>query len=85
MIFLITYDTKAGALLELREFSDEARLEATRALKETQDTYLRRLDTVEIGLFEAASRATLERTHSRYFRTLAELGDDLGAGARRTS
>ncbi|HTX04147.1 MAG TPA: hypothetical protein VMD07_10775 [Candidatus Acidoferrales bacterium] len=83
MIFLITYDTTKGALLEFREFTEEDREEAMRALKAAQEARLSELETVEIALFEAPSKSTLEGTHSRYFRTVTELGEDLNAAGRR--
>jgi len=83
VIFLLIYDTKAGKLRSVEEFSDRDRASAMRALKDSQEAYLPRLEDVEIALFEAPSRATLERTHSRYFKTMAELGSNLSDTARR--
>jgi hypothetical protein len=86
MIFLVTYDTKQGKLLEEpREFPDDARGEAMLALRNAQEANLDDLEHVEIALFEAASRATLEGTHSRYFRTLAELGEIVKHSSRPTA
>jgi hypothetical protein len=83
MIFLLVYDTTAGKLVSIREFSDQERDVAMRALKEAQEAHLQELEDVEIALFETSSRATLEQTHSRYFKSIAELSDNLGAGGRR--
>jgi hypothetical protein len=83
MIFLLVYDTTAGNLVSIREFSDQERNGAMRALKEAQEAHLRELEDVEIALFETSSRETLEQTHSRYFKSISELSDSLGAGARR--
>lgn len=85
MIFLITYDTGRSELIEIREFADEARSEATLALRSAQEQHISELDNIEIAVFEAPSRATLERTHSRYFKTLAQLGDAIEDLTRRSA
>jgi hypothetical protein len=56
-----------------------------RALRETQDAHLNELEHIEVALFEAPSRETLEHTHSRYFKTLSELGENLTLSDRRDS
>lgn len=80
MIFLVIYDTRAGALKELREFSADDRKEASVALRVAQEQYMNQMDDTEIALFEAPSRDTLEQTHSRYFRSIAEIGASIEAG-----
>ena len=86
MIFLVIYDTKNARLIdEVKEFSDSSRDDAMRALREAQETYLDRLNDIEVAMFEAPTRVTLETTHSRYFKTLTELGDSIGGSRRRSA
>jgi hypothetical protein len=85
MIFLIVYDTKASSLLEIVEFDESARRPAMDALRTTQEKLIGELDHVEVGLFESPTRATLERTHSRYFKSLAELGASLSEAAKKSA
>lgn len=73
MIFLITYDPKAGRLLGLKDFADGDRDAAMLALKDAQEASLSNLYDVEIALFEAPSKEVLAKTHSRYFTPLSEL------------
>lgn len=82
MIFLITYDTKAGRLLSLQDFAESDRDAAMLALEDAQEAHLSSLNDIEIALFEAPSIETLTKTHSRYFASLAEL--KLGETTRRT-
>lgn len=68
--FLLEYDRPAGKLLSIREFSD--------ADRDVAYAERRRLESakepeIEVVILEGASRADIERTHSRYFRTLEEL------------
>jgi hypothetical protein len=70
--FLIMYDRAATQLVQLREFADTDRglalEERFRLEREHRD------DTdLEIVVLDAPDRATIEKTHGRYFKTLAEL------------
>lgn len=85
MIFLVVYDTERGSLVEFAEYRDGERAVAMQALQEAQERYLADLDNMEVALFEAASRATLEQTHSRYFKSLKELGKNLSAATKKES
>ena len=87
MIFLVVYDTKAMKLAEeVREFAESDREEAMRALGEKQNQLIAWLsDAVEVALFESSDRATLERTHSRYFKSLSELGSELAKSKTRAN
>ena len=77
MIFLVVYDVSKRELVRLDEFSDGDRELARRRCKDEQDSLWGQLNNVEVALFEAASRAELKRTHSRYFEDVAQLGNDL--------
>lgn len=85
MIFLIVYDTKSGSLLRGEEFEEEARNEAMGSLRAAQEMFIDSLDHIEIALFEADSRATLEHTHSRYFKSLTELGASLSDASKKSA
>jgi hypothetical protein len=85
MVFLIIYDAKLGKLLDIKEYDDASRRQAMDDLRERQEALLADLNNVEVVLFEAQSRETLERTHSRYFKSLAELGASLTEGAKKTA
>ncbi|HET6274310.1 MAG TPA: hypothetical protein VFE16_00060 [Candidatus Cybelea sp.] len=83
MIFLLVYDTRSAKLLEFKEYQDEARSRAMSELRTMQEALLEQLDSVEVCLFEADSRKTLEQTHSRYFKTLPQLSKSLRDVAKR--
>lgn len=70
--FLLVYDKQAGVLREERSFDA---CEQARAVDQRRDLMLRyRLDpNIEIALFGSESREDLVKTHSRYFKSLAEL------------
>lgn len=84
MIFLVIYDTRAGVLSEIHEYEDSDRALATKKLRSSQETHIEETDHIEIALFEAPSRETLEQTHSRYFRTLSELGASIERGVTKS-
>lgn len=69
--FLVVYDRSTGEL-ELTEFSGG---EATRARQERLKRELaeRTHPEVEVVVLTSPSRAALERTHARYFKTVSEL------------
>ena len=85
MIFLIVYDATSSRLIEVREYPDADRQRAADDLKVAQEEHFKELEQVEIALFESPSLETLERTHSRYFKSLAELGAslDISSGVQR--
>ncbi|MFZ0574568.1 MAG: hypothetical protein WA428_05125 [Candidatus Cybelea sp.] len=85
MIFLVVYDTKAAQLLEVTEYEEAARDSAMEALRSTQERMIKDLGHVEVALFEGSSRATLERTHSRYFKSLKELGESLSDATKKSA
>jgi hypothetical protein len=79
MIFLIEYDTRLSRLLGVRDYETEQRDRAAADLESAQERYIDDSDHIEVALFEAGSRATLERTHSRYFKSLQQMSDDAAA------
>jgi hypothetical protein len=82
VIFLVIYDTKAAKLLDVKEFEESARDAAMDELRSAQEHMIRDLGDVEVALFEGDSRATLEQTHSRYFKSLRELGESLSEATK---
>lgn len=72
--FLIVYDRSSGDLVKLQEYApeDRARALADRFAIEAQE---RHNPSVEVVVLSASSREALERTHSRYFHTPAELAE----------
>lgn len=76
MHFLVVYGRAATRIVELREFPEsERRL----ALEERFRLERQHRDdaNLEIVVLDAPDRATIEKTHGRYFKTLAELAAGL--------
>lgn len=71
-LFLLVYDRKAGTLISRREFSAEQRADALEERFAQERTRADQTD-VEVVLLGAESWEALERTHSRYFKTMREL------------
>jgi hypothetical protein len=69
------YDTRAAKLLEVKEYEERSRAEATADLRSRHETLLNDLDHIEVALFEVESLDMLKRTHSRYFKSLKELSE----------
>jgi hypothetical protein len=69
--FLLVYDRSTGAL-ELTEFAED---EAPRASRERFERELaeRGRPEMEVVILRSPSRAALERTHARYFKSVSEL------------
>lgn len=69
--FLLVYDRSSGAL-ELTEFGQD---EGARASRERLRRELaeRGHPDVEVVILQSPSRAALERTHARYFKSVNEL------------
>lgn len=78
-IFLLEYDPARGELVSLDAYTqamrDEAHAERLRREKENARSQRNR----EVVLMEAVSEAALRTTHARYFKTLAELAQAVGA------
>jgi hypothetical protein len=83
VIFLVVYDTNTATLIEIKEYEEHHRDQAMDWLNATQERLIDNLDHLEVALFEAPSRATLEQTHSRYFKSFKELGESLSEAARK--
>lgn len=77
--FLIVYDRAATKIVQLREYAENERQQA---LDERFQLERRNRDNgdLEIVVLDAPNRATIEKTHGRYFKTLAQLA----AGVRRS-
>jgi hypothetical protein len=73
--FLIVYRRSTGELLEFADLgkdqagADSRRFEHEQREKDDPD--------VEVVILSASSRAALQQTHSRYFKTMRELVTDL--------
>lgn len=77
--YLIAFDRHAGRLVRLDEFADgggalRARFECERRLAPGDD--------IEVVVLSSDSRATLERTHARYFESLSSLVERASTAAR---
>ena len=78
--FLIAYKRREGGLLEIRDLGTNWGLASK---QRAQLEALHRLDPdVEVVLLSAPSREVLERTHARYFKTVAELATGLRTMSR---
>jgi hypothetical protein len=73
--FLIVYDQAAGRLLELAEFTDEEREVALERRFELERQH-QQDDNIEVVVLGATTRADLEITHARYFKSFAQLADE---------
>jgi hypothetical protein len=69
--FLLVYDRSSGAL-ELTEFGEDQGARATRERFE-RELAERGHPEVEVVILRSPSRAALERTHARYFKSVNEL------------
>jgi len=76
--FLIVYDRPKAKILEYREFGESERAAASAARLEAEKRTRANPD-VEVVVLESDSRRTIERTHSRYFKTFRELLQDIRA------
>ena len=81
--FLIVYDQTSGQVLDLREFDDADRESALseRFRLEREHQTDRGVggesdENLEVVVLGADSRADLERTHARYFKTVSELASE---------
>lgn len=73
--FMLKYRKSKGLLESIREV-DAANLNAARRERlELEFESLQRGGDLEIVLLTAASEETLRKTHSRYFKTTAQLGE----------
>ncbi len=72
--FLLRYDRNRGILESMERFTDSA--EATSRRFEMELAYLGQ-PSIEVVVLSAASEDDLRRTHSRFFRSLQQLTDQL--------
>jgi hypothetical protein len=70
--FLLIYDRRRGVLIETREFQGAQRKEALRAQFDAEDAHRERPE-IEVVVLGASSWDDIQRTHSRYFKSLDEL------------
>ncbi len=70
--FLIVYDRSQGRRRELTEFSEGQRAHALEERARRERDALEQPE-LEVVLLAAESRADLERTHGRYFKSVEEL------------
>lgn len=67
MIFLITYDRRAGRLRSLRTFDEAERPSANDARLEAEPEQISKGGGLEVGLVDAPDESVLRKTHSHYF------------------
>jgi hypothetical protein len=72
--FLIVYDQAAGAVRDLIEYPEHLRGTALDRRFELEHEF-RHDPSVEIVVLGAETRADLESTHSRYFKSIRELAE----------
>lgn len=70
--FLVVYDRSRGRRRELIEFAADERARALEERARRERDALEQPE-VEVVLLAAESRADLERTHGRYFKSVEEL------------
>jgi hypothetical protein len=70
--FLVVYDRTRGVIDQINEFNDHAAALQERFAAEAR---LRHDPNIEVVVLGAQSRADLEKTHARYFKTVTELID----------
>ena len=73
--FLIVYDQIEGRVVSMTEFTDDDRSRALEERFELERQYQSQ-PHIEVVALGADSRADLETTHGRYFKTVAQLADD---------
>ncbi|MEP7013665.1 MAG: hypothetical protein ABJC13_25365 [Acidobacteriota bacterium] len=73
MIFLIEYNRSEGLIVTFRDFDDSRRREAEESRLEIELDLNRKGVDHEVVLLEASSKAALQRTHQRYFKSLHQL------------
>ncbi len=73
MIFLIEYNRKIRQIVTFNTFNDSERRKAEDARLQMELELNRLAAEHEVVLLEAATEATLRRTHRRYFESLSEL------------
>jgi hypothetical protein len=73
MLFLIEYDRPSGTIVQLREFGGSNTKAAQDAQLQLELRLNRERVEHEVVLLDAPSKEALLRTHSRYFKSLAEL------------
>jgi len=74
--FLIVYDQREGRVLELTEYSDADRGRALERRFELERLH-REDEHIEIVVLGADTHEDLTSTHARYFKTVAQLADDV--------
>ena len=72
--FLIEYDRSTEELTNLVEYPDNAQ---PKALAELRRREAAKPSHFEVVLLSARSRKDIERTHSRYFKTAAEIASSV--------
>ena len=77
--FLLQYRRSTGRLLDLRDLGED-RSKAL-ALRFAAEKELRTDPDVEVVILAAQTRDALIHTHSRYFKTLSQLTDELSSTA----
>lgn len=79
MLFLIEYDRPTGTLVQFRKFDESERQIAQDTRLDLELDLNRRGVEHEVVILDAPSEEALRHTHGRYFKTLAELVEELTA------
>jgi hypothetical protein len=73
--FLIVYDLREGRTIRIDEYPDDERERAISTRFALENEYLSD-PNLEVIMLSAESRASLEATHSRYFKRVDELAGE---------
>lgn len=79
MLFLVEYDRPTGTLVQFRKFDESERQIAQDTRLNLELDLNRRGVEHEVVILDAPSEEALRHTHGRYFKTLAELVEELTA------
>lgn len=74
--FLIVYDQREGRVLEMSEFPDSERVTALERRFELERRHQSE-EHIEIVVLGAETSEDLAATHGRYFKTVAQLAEDV--------
>lgn len=73
MIFLIHYDPRRGEVLSIKEFEDRQVESAESERLALEIAELGSMQCNEVIVLQAADKAALLTTHSRYFKTIEQI------------
>jgi hypothetical protein len=77
MLFLIEYDPPTGTLVQFRKFDKSQQELARRERLDLEISLNRQGIQHEVVILDAPSEELVRHTHGRYFKTLAELVNEM--------